>query len=72
MPYTAHCPKNNLNLRIKTEPVTYELMQRFLFGIFARHIRTVGLTPSVTGFVILQRYFDYFWDSVDTKYSTAA
>ena len=47
-----HCPKNNLNLRIKTKPVSAEADVRFREKISGPETRHIGASaPPVTGMV---------------------
>ena len=62
--FLIHCPKNNLNLRIKPSLLSWE--RNSLCPAFANQcyqIYTVASAPTVTG-LVLCGYSDYFWDSV--------
>ena len=65
------CPKNNLNISIKTEPVTAgaDTVQRYMSG-FCTNISGpepdiyVESVCTVTGSWFVCKDSDYFWDSV--------
>ena len=65
--YTAHCPKNSLNLRIKTKPITVGLhhyMQRSMSGFFPPDILHHCICSSSDRLGLLFEDSDYFWVSV--------
>ena len=68
--YSAHCPKNILNVRIQIKTVTAEadttVYVRFCLQLSAPEAGckyTVASAPAVTGSVFMPR-FSLFWDSV--------
>ena len=71
--HTVHCPKNNLNLRIKTYRLSrLEKTQQYISGFWARctsiytYITYVHWSMANTA-RFLCGDFDYFWDSVVIK-----
>ena len=71
--WMAHCPKNNLNLGIKTEPVTYgsdaTVYSRSCLwdthtSMYTVYICTIACPPAVTGSIFMQRLRLFLGQSV--------
>ena len=72
--WMAHCPKNNLNLGIKTDPVTYGSDATVYstvgldYGIHIctryTYVRTIACPPAVTGSIFMQRLRLFLGQSV--------